>query len=151
MNIYKCIQGPDNCSQLYSHIHTFLVPRDREPTTIIKNYLCIDTIINCAEGSSIEFWTQFAFRGGSGEHNWKVIDFCPQRCLEALREIYTVACENSPQIAEYKFTDYIAISEWFNGFTQVSDERVHEVLGGDPGNAIRCQHSLVRCTSERLD
>ena len=43
--IYKCIQGPDNCSQLYSHIHTFLVPHDRTPTTIIKNYLCIDTII----------------------------------------------------------------------------------------------------------
>ena len=97
----------------------------------------IDTIINCAEGSSIEFWTQFAFRGGSGEHNWKVIDFCPQRCLESLREIYTVACENSPQIAEYKFTDYVAISEWSNGFTQLSDERVHEVLAGDPGNAIR--------------
>jgi len=103
----------------------------------------IDTIINCAEGSSIEFWTQFAFRGGSGEHNWKVIDFCPQRCLESLREIYTVACENSPQIAEYKFTDYVAISEWSNGFTQLSDERVHAVLAGDPGNAIRHISSLT--------
>ena len=90
----------------------------------------IDTIINCAEGSSIEFWTQFAFRGGSGEHNWKVIDFCPQRCLEALREIYTVACENSPQIGENKFNDYVAISEWSNGFTQLSDERVYGMKHG---------------------
>ena len=97
----------------------------------------IDTIINCAEGSSIAFWTQFAFRGGSGDHNWKVIDFCPQRCLQALREVYTTACENSPQIAEYKVTEYVAISEWFKGFTQLSDERVCEILAGDPGNAIR--------------
>ena len=41
----------------------------------------VDTIINCAEGSSIEFWTQFAFRGGSSDNDWIVIDFCTERCL----------------------------------------------------------------------
>ena len=32
--------------------------------------------MNCAEGSSREQWTQFAFRGGSTKRNsWDVIDF----------------------------------------------------------------------------
>ena len=103
----------------------------------------IDTIINCAEGSSIEFWTQFAFRGGSGYCNWKVIDFCPQRCLQSLREIYTVACENSPRVSEYNFTDYIAVSEWSNGFTSLSHEDVNKILARDPSNAIKHVSSLA--------
>ena len=42
----------------------------------------IDTVMNCAEGSSREQWTQFAFRGGSTKRSsWDVIDFCPERCL----------------------------------------------------------------------
>ena len=97
----------------------------------------IDTIINPTEGSSNDFWQQFAFRGGSGDHNWKVIDFCPQRCLEALREIYTVACEKSSEIAEFEFTEGFNIKEWFKGYTQVSEERVYELLSADVGNAIR--------------
>jgi hypothetical protein len=107
----------------------------------------IDTIINCAEGSSMEFWTQFAFRGGSGDHNWKVIDFCPQRCLEAIRQAYVAACENNPKIAEYGLSDYVGISEWIKGFTQVSDERIYEILSADVGNAIR----LVSGLATRMD
>ena len=97
----------------------------------------IDTIINPTEGSSNDFWQQFAFRGGSGDHNWKVIDFCPQRCLEALREIYTVACEKSSEIAEFEFTEGFNINQWSKGYTQVSEERVYEILSADVGNAIR--------------
>ena len=41
-----------------------------------------DTVINAREGKSIQFWTQFAFRAGSGDHNWRVIDFVPERALE---------------------------------------------------------------------
>ncbi len=103
----------------------------------------VDTIINCAEGSSIEFWTQFAFRGGSGNHDWKVIDFCPQRCLESLRQTFVAACDTSPEVAEYDFTDYIAITEWNEGFSTLSAEQVNEILAADVGNAIRLISGLV--------
>ena len=103
----------------------------------------VDTIINCAEGSSIEFWTQFAFRGGSGNHDWKVIDFCPQRCLESLRQTFVAACDTSPEVAEYDFTDYIAITEWNEGFSTLSAEQVNEILAADVGNAIRLVSGLV--------
>lgn len=103
----------------------------------------VDTIINCAEGSSIEFWTQFAFRGGSSDEDWTVIDFCPQRCLESLRQTFVAACDTSPEIAEYDFTDYVAISEWNQGFETLSIERVNEILAADIGNAIRLVSGLV--------
>ena len=103
----------------------------------------VDTIINCAEGSSIEFWTQFAFRGGSGEHDWQVIDFCPQRCLESLRQTYVAACDSNPEVAQYNFTDYVCITEWENGFTELTADQVNEILAADVGNAIRLVSSLV--------
>ena len=103
----------------------------------------VDTIINCAEGSSIEFWTQFAFRGGSSEHDWQVIDFCPQRCLESIRQTYVAACDTSPEVAEYNFTDYVCITEWEDGFTELSADQVNEILAADVGNAIRLVSSLV--------
>ena len=103
----------------------------------------VDTIINCAEGSSIEFWTQFAFRGGSGDHNWKVIDFCPQRCLESLRQTYVAACDTSPEVAEYDYTDYVSITEWDEGFSTLSTEQINEILAADVGNAIRLVSGLA--------
>ena len=103
----------------------------------------VDTIINCAEGSSIEFWTQFAFRGGSSDHDWQVIDFCPERCLESLRQTYVAACDTSPEVAEYDFVDYVAITEWNEQFTTLSAESVNEILAADVGNAIRLVSGLV--------
>jgi len=104
----------------------------------------VDTIINCAEGSSTEFWTQFAFRGGSGDHDWQVIDFCPQRCLESLRQTFVTACETSAQVAEYDFTDYVAITEWDEGFSTLNAEQVNEILAADVGNAIRLVSGLAK-------
>jgi len=103
----------------------------------------VDTIVNCAEGSSIEFWTQFAFRGGSSDHDWQVIDFVPQRCLESLRQTYVAACDTSPEVAEYDFTDYVCVTEWNNGFETLSSERVNEILAADVGNAIRLVSGIV--------
>ena len=103
----------------------------------------VDTIINCAEGSSVEFWTQFAFRGGSADHDWQVIDFCPQRCLESLRQTFVAACDTSPEVAEYDFTDYVAITEWNEEFTTLSAEQVNEILAADVGNAIRLVSGLA--------
>jgi len=103
----------------------------------------VDTIVNCAEGSSIEFWTQFAFRGGSSDRDWQVIDFCPQRCLESLRQTYVAACDSNPVVAQYNFTDYVSITEWSEGFTELSADQVNEILAADVGNAIRLVSSLV--------
>lgn len=92
----------------------------------------IDTVINCSEGESINFWSQFAFRGGSSDENWVVIDFCPERCLQSLRKLYLSACDNDPSIAEYEFTEFFAaITEWIQGYETMTSERIAEILASD--------------------
>lgn len=111
----------------------------------------IDTIINCAEGKSIEFWTQFAFRGGSSDRDWQVIDFCPQRCLETLRQTYVAACDTSPKVSEYDFTEFVSIIEWTEKFTPLTADQVNEIMAVDPGNVIRLISGLVtKLDSDKL-
>ena len=104
----------------------------------------VDTVINCAEGASVEFWTQFAFRGGSGENDWRVIDFVPQRCVQSLREMYVLATENEPQVSEFELTDYVNISEWDDGFTSMSQDCISKMLATDPRNTVRLVSGLAR-------
>ena len=92
----------------------------------------LDTVINCAEGDSKNFYFQFAFRGGSSKKNWTVIDFCPRRCLQTLREIYLSSCDNDPSISEYEFSDYFAaILEYSDGYTEMSPKRLAEILSSN--------------------
>jgi len=103
----------------------------------------IDTVINASEGESINFWTQFAFRGGSSDRDWDVIDFCPQRCLKTLREIFIAACENNPMIAEYIMLDFIPIIEWSNGFETMTQDQVASILASDVTNTISLISNIV--------
>jgi len=103
----------------------------------------VDTIINCAEGSSIEFWTQFAFRGGSSDNDWRVIDFVPQRCLESLRQTFVASCDTSPEVSEYDLLDYVNVSEWSDGFTTLTQDQVYEILSEDVGNSVRLVSGIV--------
>ena len=97
----------------------------------------IDTIINATEGESINFWTQFAFRGGSSDRDWDVIDFCPQRCLNSLRMAFVAARDNDPTISEYTLSDFVPISEWSNGFKTMTQEQIIDVLSSDIGNSVQ--------------
>ena len=96
-----------------------------------------DTVINCREGKSIQFWTQFAFRAGSGDHNWRVIDFVPTRALESLRETFVLAADLNPTLTEYEFTDFVPIYEWDSGFETLTIDNVNDILATDPGTVVR--------------
>ena len=94
----------------------------------------IDTVINCSEGKSTEFWIQGASRGGSGDHDYKVIEFSSQKCLESLRLSYSIACDNNPDLIEYKYVDFVAISEWADRFTQMSQEQINRITACNIGD-----------------
>ena len=72
-----------------------------------------------------------------------MIDFCPQRCLESLRQTFVAACDTSSEVAKYNFTDFVAISEWDDGFTTLTSEEVNDILASDVGGAIRLVSGLV--------
>ena len=94
----------------------------------------IDTIMNCAEGSSLEFWTQFAFRGGSSNQDWDVIDMVPQRCVHSLRHAYLSACELNPAVKDYELLDYVSVTEWNNGFKELNYDDICQILSADVSN-----------------
>ena len=96
-----------------------------------------DTVINCREGKSIQFWTQFAFRAGSGDHNWRVIDFVPQRALESLRETFCLANDLNPTLTEYEFVDFVPIHEWNGEFRSLSINDVNTILAADIASTTR--------------
>ena len=106
-----------------------------------------DTVINAREGKSIQFWTQFAFRAGSGDHNWRVIDFVPQRALESLRETFCLANDLNPALTEYEFVDFVPIHEWNGEFKTMSVDDINQVLSADIASTTR----LMTGGTEGLD
>lgn len=102
-----------------------------------------DTILNCREGKSIEQWTQFAFRGGSTSSDWYVIDFSPERALQAMRQTYALAVDTNPELAEYEFTDFVNIMYWEDGFTSLNKDDVAKMLANDLTNASSLISGLV--------
>ena len=103
----------------------------------------IDTILNCKGGESIEFWTQFAFRGGSGEHDWWVIDFAGKRCLKAIHTAYQMACDSNPELSEYEVTNFTNIFEWQDGFNEINQESFESALSADIDTSISSMGSIV--------
>ena len=88
----------------------------------------IDTVINCRGGESKEFWQQFSFRGGSGEHNWCVIDFDQKRALRVLYGSFCKACDTEPELVKYEMSDLVNAIDWLEGFIPLDQKRVEEIL-----------------------
>ncbi len=111
-----------------------------------------DTVINCKGGKDPKFWTQFAFRGGSSDNDWIVVDFSTQLCLESLRQAYILAQQNNPQLSSKSFIDFIAVSEWCEGFTQLSVDKINEIFAADVGDTVNLMSGVSnKIDSQKLD
>ncbi len=111
-----------------------------------------DTIINCKGGKDPKFWTQFAFRGGSGDNDWNVVDFSTQLCLESLRKAYILAEQNNSQLSSRSFIDFVAVSEWCNGFTKLSVDKINEIFAADVGDTVNLMSSVSnKINTEKLN
>lgn len=102
-----------------------------------------DTVINCKGGKDPKFWTQFAFRGGSGDNDWVVIDFSTQLCLESLRKAYILAEQNNSQLSSKSFIDFVAVSEWCDGFVELSVDKINEIFSADIGDTVNIMSSVL--------
>lgn len=111
-----------------------------------------DTVINCKGGKDPKFWTQFAFRGGSGDNDWVVIDFSTQLCLESLRKAYILAEQNNSQLSSKSFIDFVAVSEWCDGFVELSIDKINEIFAADVGDTVSMMSSMSsKISSEKLN
>jgi len=107
----------------------------------------IDTVINLTEGKSLEFYIQFAFRGGSGEKDWNLFDFCPERAIQSMSSTFDQACDANPILAEYEFRDFVDIFSWSNGFHELTKDQVNDILSSSVENTIDVMNSFV----DRMD
>lgn len=114
--------------------------------TVTANVLGVtapwDTIMMLNNGESVKEYTQMVFRGGSrlnpenGEClDWLVIDFCPDRCISALKTYYAYTTENNHQLAEFSYLDFISLFDFNTGFsTPLSQDYVDSLLIVNPSN-----------------
>ena len=63
-----------------------------------------DCVVHLWGGSSIEKWNQLSFRGGSGTHDWDVIDFAPRRAIKCLEDSIVTASAENQELLDYKKT-----------------------------------------------
>jgi len=110
----------------------------------------IDTVINLTEGKSLEFYIQFAFRGGSGERNWNLFDFCPERAIQSMSSTFDQACDANPVLAEYEFSDFVDIFSWSNGFKKLGVDQVNEILSSNVENTIDMMGSFVDRMNKKI-
>lgn len=103
----------------------------------------IDTVINCAEGESTEFWIQSASRGGSGDHDYRVIEFSPEKCLESLRLSYSIACDNNPELLNHTYIEFVSVCEWVQGFKQLTQDQINQITACDIANTRSLIASVV--------
>ena len=102
----------------------------------------IDTILNCKGGESIEFWTQFAFRGGSGKHDWWVIDFNGKRALKAMNTAFQLACDNNPELRNYHEVQFMDLNGYEDGFRDITQEEFDSILSTDIDSTMSTMESL---------
>jgi hypothetical protein len=134
--------GPDDINRfLDEHPKALIITQSANVLGVTAKK--IDTVINCRGGESIEFWTQLAFRGGSGDHDWWVIDFDAQRCLRAIHTAFQLACDNNPSLSQYSVVDFTNIHEWNDGFQLLSKEMLEDALAADVEGSISTVTSIV--------
>lgn len=107
------------------------------------------TMINAANGSSAEFWVQFAFRGGSTrDKTFRVIDFAPERAVSAVVEMAQITAtaeeETKPQAALRTLMDFADIHEFFDGFNQLDYHSVLEIACEDIGELTSATRTVQR-------
>lgn len=111
----------------------------------------IDTVINCTEGKSLEFYVQFAFRGGSGKQDWTLIDFCPERCLQSFRQAFLSACDTNKELSQYEFTDFFDISSWYGEFKSLNHEEICDILSTNiEGSVNYCENFVEKMNADIL-
>lgn len=104
-----------------------------------------DTIVNCKGGKDPKFWTQFAFRGGSGTEDWIVVDFSTKICLETLRRDFALAQLKNPELSTRNFIDFVNVSEWTEqGFVELTHKKICSIFKKDVGDTRNLMSSVGR-------
>ena len=90
-----------------------------------------DCVVHLYKGKDKKRWTQLSFRGGSGDHDWDVVDFAPRRALNCLQDSLILAKAENPELEDIEISDFTNVFEWDEGLNKLSQEKVFDVLSVD--------------------
>ena len=90
-----------------------------------------DCVVHLYKGKDKKRWTQLSFRGGSGDHDWDVVDFAPRRALNCLQDSLILAKAENSELEDIQITDFINVFEWDECLNKLSQEKVFDVLSVD--------------------
>ena len=112
-----------------------------------------DCVVHLYKGKDIKRWIQTSARGGSGEHDWDVVEFAPRRALTCLQDSLTLAKVENPELLDSEIVDFTNVFEWDEGHTQLSQDKVFDLLAIDVKEDVqRSFKNLSRSISnERLN
>jgi len=96
-----------------------------------------DCVVHIWKGEDKKRWGQTSFRGGSGKHDWDVVDFAPKRALKSLQDSLTLAKVENPELLDYEITDFTNVFEWDDKFNQLSQDKVFDILSIDVKDDIQ--------------
>ena len=117
-----------------------------------STYELIDTVLNMCEGKDLSFYLQFLFRGGSGsKEKWYFYDFSPERRLVSMLEEMRIACVAAdPSLEDYKFTAMYPIEVLQNGWRQLSEDEIEEILIANSNQSQNACANFWSCANKDI-
>ena len=103
----------------------------------------VDTVVVLNNVKSLARWNQFVFRGGSGSHDWLVVDFNESRTLSFMHEMMVIEAEETGAECAYNVTDFADVFSWEDGLTELSEEDVNMVLSSNCSDTTKLMSGLV--------
>ena len=109
----------------------------------IRTFSATGTFTTTPEATSLKVCSAAGGGGGSGDKDWDVIDFCPQRSLESLIQYYVTSSERNPALLDYNLVDFVPIYEFDNGFRELSQEEISSIVASDANASVRIVSSIL--------
>lgn len=108
-----------------------------------------DCVVHLWKGEDRKRYTQITFRGGSGKHDWDVIDFAPKRGLKVLNETLILSKTENSELLNSEIIDFTNVFEWDDGFSKLSQDKIYDILSANVKDDIqRAFDNLGRNVSE---
>jgi hypothetical protein len=103
----------------------------------------VDAVVLLRNTKSLAIWNQFVFRGGSGSHNWLVVDFNEARTLGFLHEMMVIESEETNAECAFNVTDFADVFGWEDGFNEMNEHKINSILSSEFSSTTRMMRGLV--------
>ncbi len=103
----------------------------------------VDAVVVLRNTKSLSIWNQFVFRGGSGSHDWLVVDFNESRTLGFLHDMMVIEAEETGAKCAFNTTDFADVFGWEAGFSEMSEDVINSILSSDCSNTTQMMSGLA--------